>query len=560
MLQNNAKLKSLIDNLWNTFWSGGISNPLTAIEQISYLLFIKRLDEIEAKRERDAEFTGEAYISRFEGTYIPYVDESKYYVDSALPKEVAIKAEEAIKEAKKPRSKSELRWSFIPTVAPAEKMLEHVRYNIFPFIKSLNGSTSPFTKYMANAVFIVEKPSLLVEAVKQIDEIFKEIEKDAVNGGHAFQDIQGDVYEMLLSEIATAGKNGQFRTPRHIIKLMADLVEPKLGKRIADPACGTGGFLLGAYQYVLSDLVRQKDPSKLVKDNDGFERGTLSAVITEEVKKILEDSFYGYDIDITMVRLGLMNLMMHGIDNPHIEYKDTLSKTYNEDAQYDIVMANPPFTGNIDKGDINDSLKLPTTKTELLFVERIYTMLKMGGVAAVIIPQGVLFGTDKAFVQLRKKLVEETELNAVITMPGGVFKPYAGVATAILIFTKGGKTEQTWFYEMKSDGYELNDKRTEKMSAGGSRDYGDLHDIIAKYKTRNQGKESDRTAQYFFIPRAEMEENEYNLSFGKYKEELYEEVTYEDPQTILNKLVGEDGKSGIEMEIIEGIKELKALL
>lgn len=538
MLQNNANLKSTINNLWNTFWSGGISNPLTAIEQITYLLFMKRLDDMEAKREKDAEFTGEPYTSRFSGTYIPHFDDTELYFGKGDHPSGRSEEEIAaiVAENKKPRDKNELRWSFFKTMAPAEKMLEHVRYNVFPFIRSLNGGTSPFTKHMANAVFIIEKPLLLVEAIKQIEIIFQEIEKDAIEGGHAFQDIQGDVYEMLLSEIATAGKNGQFRTPRHIIKLMADLVEPKLGKRIADPACGTGGFLLGAYQYILSDLVRQKDPSKLVRDNDGFERGTLSAVLTEDVRKILEDSFFGYDIDITMVRLGLMNLMMHGIDNPHIDYKDTLSKTYNEDAQYDIVMANPPFTGSIDKGDINENLKLQTTKTELLFVERIYTMLKMGGVAAIIVPQGVLFGAGKAFTQLRKKLVEESELNAVITMPSGVFKPYAGVSTSILIFTKGGVTENTWFYEMKDDGYELNDRRAEKFKEGGARDFGDLQDIIAKYRSRNPEKDTDRTAQCFFVPKKNIEDNNYDLSMSKYQEQVFEEIEYKDPSLIFEEL------------------------
>jgi type I restriction enzyme M protein len=538
MLQNNSKLKSYINSLWNTFWSGGISNPLTAIEQITYLLFMKRLDEREAKREKDAEFTGEPYTSRFEGTYIPYFDDTELYFDKGdhpsgrSDEEIA----KIVAKEKTPRDKSELRWSYFKTMAPAEKMLEHVRYNVFPFIKALNGGTSPFTKHMANAVFIIEKPLLLVEAIKQIELIFQEIEKDANEGGHSFQDIQGDVYEMLLSEIATAGKNGQFRTPRHIIKLMADLVEPKLGKRIADPACGTGGFLLGAYQYILSDLVRQKDSGKLVKDNDGFERGTLSAVLTEEVKKILEESFFGYDIDITMVRLGLMNLMMHGIDSPHIDYKDTLSKSYNEDAQYDIVMANPPFTGSIDKGDINESLKLPTTKTELLFVERIYTMLKMGGVAAIIVPQGVLFGSGKAFTQLRKKIVEEAELNAVITMPSGVFKPYAGVSTSILIFTKGGETEHTWFYEMENDGYELNDKRSEKYKEGGIRDYGDLQDIVAKFKKRNPESDIDRTAKSFFVPKSEIVENDYDLSISKYQTQIFDEIEYKEPSLIFEEL------------------------
>jgi type I restriction enzyme M protein len=557
MLQHNSTLKSHIDSLWNTFWSGGISNPLTAIEQITYLLFMKRLDEMEAKREKDAEWNGETYISRFSGTYIPYVDESLYKPineGGTFRFEEQAQADEQLAKDKQPRERNELRWSFFKSMAPAEKMLDHVRFNVFPFIRTLNGSTSPFTKHMANAVFIIEKPSLLVEAVKQIEEIFKEIEKDANEGGHAFQDIQGDVYEMLLSEIATAGKNGQFRTPRHIIKLMADLVEPKLGKRIADPACGTGGFLLGAYQYILTDLVRQKDPSKLVRDNDGFERGTLSAVLTEDVKKILEDSFFGYDIDITMVRLGLMNLMMHGIDNPHIDYKDTLSKTYNEDGQYDIVMANPPFTGSIDKGDINESLKLQTTKTELLFVERIFNMLKMGGVAAIIVPQGVLFGAGSAFTQLRKKLIEEVELNAVITMPSGVFKPYAGVSTSILIFTKGGVTENTWFYEMKNDGYELNDKRTEKFKEGGVRDFGDLQDIVAKYRVRNPDTDTDRKAQFFFVPKKQIEENNYDLSMSKYKEHVFDEIEYKDPALIFEEL------EGLETTIQTELKTLKEMI
>jgi len=546
MLQNNATLKSNINSLWNTFWSGGISNPITAIEQITYLLFMKRLDDMETKRERDAEFTGGTYTSRFSGTYIPYFDEQSFLYargqqigfEGDFLKEAEKDLEDAdkiIAEKKAPRDRNELRWSFFK-IMPAEKMLEHVRYNVFPFIRTLNGETSPFTRHMANAVFIIEKPLLLVEAIKQIELIFQEIEKDATEGGHSFQDIQGDVYEMLLSEIATAGKNGQFRTPRHIIKLMADLVEPKFGKRIADPACGTGGFLLGAYQYILSDLVRQKDPTKLIKDNDGFERGTLSSVLTEEVKQILEDSFYGYDIDITMVRLGLMNLMMHGIDNPHIDYKDTLSKTYNEDSQYDIVMANPPFTGSIDKGDINESLKLQTTKTELLFVERIYTMLKMGGVAAIIVPQGVLFGSGKAFTQLRKKIVEEAELNAVITMPSGVFKPYAGVTTSILIFTKGGETENTWFYEMKNDGYELNDKRTEKYKEGGVRDYGDLQDIVTRYRNRDPQIDTDRKTQCFFVPKNEIVENEYDLSIGKYQTHIFDDIEYDEPTAIFEKL------------------------
>lgn len=553
MLQNNAQLKSLIDKLWQNFWEGGIANPLTAIEQITYLIFMKRLDDLEAKRERDAEWTGEKYVSRFADKFnIPGSNES---ID-----------------------KNELRWSVFKH-KPADEMLMHVQMKVFPFLKDLNGETSPFTKHMANAVFIMPKPSLLVSAINIVEDIFKEIEKDATEGGHAFQDIQGDVYEMLLSEIATAGKNGQFRTPRHIIKLMAELVAPQLGQRIADPACGTGGFLLGAYQYILTDLVRKKDPGKLSKDEDGFERAAISAVLTQEVKSILDKSFVGYDIDTTMVRLGLMNMMMHGIDEPKIDYKDTLSKSYNEDSQFDIVLANPPFTGNIDKGDINEGLKLPTTKTELLFVERIFNMLKMGGTAAVIVPSGVIQNSGKAFEAVRKLIIEKAELKAVIAVPSGAFKPYAGVSTAILIFTKGGETNNVWFYDMQADGYTLDDKRNKIADS-------DLPDIVQRYKNRlnhdshdlgitmmaaesetsyeantnhspsenQKNHSSDRRLKYFMVPKKEIVANKYDLNLSTYKEEVYEEVVYEKPNVIFGKL------ENIEADIQKGLAELKELM
>jgi len=521
MLQNNPQLKSLIDKLWQNFWEGGIANPLTAIEQITYLIFMKRLDDLETKRERDAAFTGEKYVSRFSGKFsVPGSNET---ID-----------------------KNDLRWSVFRH-KPADEMLLHVQMRVFPFLKDLNGETSPFTRHMANAVFIMPKASLLVAAIRIVEDIFREIEKDATEGGHAFQDIQGDVYEMLLSEIATAGKNGQFRTPRHIIKLMAELVAPQLGQRIADPACGTGGFLLGAYQYILTDLVRKKDPARLNKDEDGFERAAISAVLTQKVKNILDQSFSGYDIDTTMVRLGLMNLMMHGIDEPSIDYKDTLSKSYNEDSRYDIIMANPPFTGNIDKGDINEGLKLPTTKTELLFVERIFNMLKMGGTAAVIVPSGVIQNSGKAFTALRKLILEKAELKAVIAMPSGVFKPYAGVSTAILVFTKGGETRNVWFYDMHADGYTLDDKRNK---IAGS----DLPDIVQRYKARDAKKDNDRKQQSFMVPKKEIAENSYDLNLSTYKEEVYEEVSYEKPEVIFGKL--ED----IEDAIQKGLNELKSII
>ncbi|TDR47375.1 type I restriction enzyme M protein [Tahibacter aquaticus] len=553
MLQNNPELKSKIDQLWNKFWSGGISNPLTAIEQITYLLFMKRLDELDQKRQADAEWTGENYISKFTGTWIP-----PEYRSQPEPEKFAI-------------DKRSLRWSEFKRMH-AEEMLQHVQGKVFPFLKDLNGAESNFTHHMKNAVFIIPKPALLVEAVKTIDDLFEVMEKDSKEKGQAFQDIQGDVYEFLLSEIATAGKNGQFRTPRHIIKLMADLVQPQLGHKIADPACGSGGFLLGAYQYIVTELAKKAGAQDLKPDEDGFTRTSVAAALTEKAQAILSSSLWGYDIDQTMVRLGLMNLMMHGIDEPHIDYKDTLSKSYTEEAEYDIVMANPPFTGSIDKGDINEHLQLATTKTELLFVENIYRLLKKGGTACVIVPQGVLFGSGGAFKTLRQMLVERCDLKAVITLPSGVFKPYAGVSTAILLFTKvwGPKdkvskaaTEEVWFYEVAADGYSLDDKRSKQEG------YGDLQDIIASYHSRNPASDTDRTSNCFMVPRSEIadEKNNYDLSLSRYKQDVFEEVHYDAPGVILDRLIqaevgdvdeAELGK--VQSGIVRELLELKGLV
>ena len=522
MLENNPELKSQIEQLWNKFWSGGISNPLTAIEQITYLLFMKRLDELDLKKQADAEWAGEKVTSKFSGKWIPpeyrkNEDAKKYSID-----------------------KRTLRWSEFKHMQ-AEEMLPHVQNKVFPFLKDLNGAESNFTHHMKNAVFIIPKPSLLVEAVKTIDEIFETMDKDSEVKGQAFQDIQGDVYEMLLSEIATAGKNGQFRTPRHIIKLMTELVRPELGHRIVDPACGSAGFLLGAYQYIVTQLALKSGSKDLSTDTDGFVRTSVAATLTKKAQDILSKSLFGYDIDSTMVRLGLMNLMMHGVDEPLVDYKDTLSKSFIEESEYDIVLANPPFTGSVDKGDINENLSLGTTKSELLFVENIYRLLKKGGTACVIVPQGVLFGSGKAFKDLRTLLVDKCDLKAVITMPSGVFKPYAGVSTAILLFTKvwGAKekvskpaTEQVWFYLMESDGYSLDDKRS-KLDG-----YGDLQDIVTKFHARDVKKDSDRKQKKgFMVPRDEIAGEGYDLSLSKYAEDDFEEIEYDDPQVILDKLI-----------------------
>lgn len=563
MLQNNRELKGKINQLWDKFWSGGISNPLTAIEQITYLLFMKRLDEIDLKRQSDAEFTGEKYTSKFEGVWVPPEYRTKLTGNETEFELVDIRAQD---ERKYGIDRHTLRWNAFKHLQ-ADEMLQFVQGKVFPFLKDLNGAESNFTHHMKNAVFIIPKPALLVEAVKTIDEIFEIMERDSRENGQAFQDIQGDVYEMLLSEIATAGKNGQFRTPRHIIKLMADLAKPQLGHRVADPACGSGGFLLGAYQYIVTQLAIKAGTKDLASDEDGFVRTSVAAALTEKAQTILARSLWGYDIDATMVRLGLMNLMMHGIDEPHIDYKDTLSKNYTEESEYDIVLANPPFTGSIDKGDINENLQLGTTKTELLFVENIYRLLKKGGTACVIVPQGVLFGSGSAFKNLRQLLVERCDLRAVITMPSGVFKPYAGVNTAILVFTKvwGPKdkitrpaTEYVWFYEMTADGYSLDDKRSKQDGNG------DLQDIIARYHARDSTTDTDRTAKCFMVPYAEItgEKNNYDLSLSRYKDDVFEEAQYDAPSVILDRLIqAEIGdvdeaelanlKSGIVWELLE---------
>lgn len=503
----NSKIKSSIDRLWDKFWSGGISNPLTAIEQISYLLFMKRIDQMDLKKIQDSEFTGEGYKSIFSG------------------------------------ENENMRWSHFKHMEGGE-MLTHIQTKVFPFLKTLNSENSAYSKHMGNAVFIISKPSLVVEAINIIDEIYEEIAQQEQNG-QGFQDTQGDVYEHLLAEITSAGKLGQFRTPRHIIQLICELVDPKLGDTICDPACGTGGFLLGAYQHILTAHTSKEHQTT---DENGLTRGLLGDKLTDERqwKQLKEKTFYGYDMDDSMVRIGLMNLMMHGISVPNIEQKDTLSKKYDEDNHFDVIMANPPFKGSIDKGDINESLSLPTTKTELLFINRIIKSLKIGGRAGVIVPDGVLFGSSNAHKMARKMLLNDCELQGVISLPSGVFKPYAGVSTAILIFVKGGETEKVWFYDMKADGFSLDDKRA-KISDN------DIPDIVEKWKHRKELSENKLNSKFFYVYRKDIEDSGYDLSISHYKVTDYEEVSYENPTVILGKI------ENMEKEILAGIAELKTL-
>lgn len=503
----NAAMRSKIDALWNSFWSGGIANPLTAIEQISYLLFMKRLDVEDQRAIANAEWSGVPYKSVFEGH-------------------------------------DDCRWSHFSQLK-GDPMLAHVRNTVFPFIQSLGEQNDPFARHMKDAVFILPKASLLVEAVGTINGLWDEIEKERA-AGQAFQDTLGDMYEFLLSEIASAGKNGQFRTPRHIIQMITALVDPKLGETVCDPACGTGGFLVGAYQHILT---ANTSPEHRQVDEHGMQRGTRGDLLTSEDdwKKLREQTLFGYDFDTTMVRIGLMNLMLHGITRPSIVYTDTLSKRYNEDNRYHVVLANPPFKGSIDKGDVNENLKISTTKTELLFVNRIINMLRMGGRAGVIVPDGVLFGSSKAHQELRKMLVESCELQGVVSMPSGVFKPYAGVSTAVLVFVKGGKTENVWFYDMEADGYSLDDKR-DKIATN------DIPDVLARWADRNPASATDRTGKAFFVPVDAIRANKYDLSINRYKEVVHEAVVHEPPTVILARL------RALEAEIAQDLNELEVML
>ena len=486
----DAELKSKINLLWNKFWSGGISNPLNAIEQMSYLIFMKRLEDEDNSREQNAKLLGEEFTSIF--------------------------------------PKNELKWS-VWTQMPGDQMIEFVRDEVFPFLRKLNGGEkSIYSKYMKNASFSIPTASLLSEAVKIINDMhIKEQNRDT----------KGDIYEYLLSQLQTAGKNGQFRTPRHIIKMMVELLNPKYGDKICDPACGTAGFLVSAFEHIL----KNNTSANLVK-----EENYAGDKLNENQWRILRDeTLYGYDFDDVMLKISLMNLMMHGINNPNVEQKNTLSKRFDESNCYEVVLANPPFKGSIDESDIGENFRTKTKKTELLFLELIYNLLNNGGKSAVIVPDGVLFGNSKAHKKIRELLLERCRLDAVISMPSGIFKPYAGVSTAILFFTKGESTKEIWFYDMQADGFSLDDKRTPQPEKN------DIPDILKKFKNRHKEKPTDRKGKAFFVPFEEIKNNNFDLSISKYKEIEYEEVVYKKPEVIKKQILNYENK------IIEALKDLK---
>lgn len=452
----SPSLKAEIQKLWDAFWAGGIANPLTAIEQITYLVFLKRLEDLDDERRQNAPQSGRIYHSIYD-----------------LP-EIEGEPANAKEERQKKWRGDGYRWSHIKQL-PAEERYDHVRGPVFDWLKGIEGEDR---ERMRDAVFLIPNASLLTKAVEILDKLFIPDRN---------QDTLGDVYEHLLKEIAVAGKNGQFRTPRHIIRAMCDLVNPQLGETICDPACGTAGFLINAYQHLLEqhtsgDILQYAadgTPLNLVGDR-------LTADQHDDLRR---NHFYGFDFDRTMVRLGWMNMIQHGLKEPKIDYADTLGSHFNAKLDretgswyefFDVVLANPPFTGSIDKNDIGESLKaLGTTKTELLFLELILQLLKPGGRAAVIVPEGVLFGSSNAHKMIRKKLLTETQVQAVISLPGGVFQPYTGVKTSILVFSKGGETETVWFYEATADGESLNAKRTPEPTKN------DLWDMRLKFRLRH---------------------------------------------------------------------------
>jgi type I restriction enzyme M protein len=413
-------LRAQVDALWDKFWSGGFPNPMGAIEQLSFLIFLKRLDEKEEDGLARAKKRGERYES--------------VYRDRALPKEDWPK----------------LRWSHW-TQLPAADALDHVKTKVFPFVKKLGGAGGAFAVHMENAEFKVKKPSLLIEACKGIDEM-------RISDHN--QDVQGDVYEYMLSRLGTQGENGQVRTPRHIIQMMVDMIAPQPHERVCDPAAGTCGFLANAYRYMMEQGTSE---DVLTRDGEGNVTFRAGDKLTVRERKFLQtEAFTGYDNDseMVMLRIGCMNMILHGIESPRFLYADTLSKSFNEEKQYDVVLANPPFKGSIDAGDVNPTLPVKCKKTEILFVHLFLRLLENGGRAAVIVPEGILFSSTKAHVEIRRKLIEDNRLDAVVCMPSGVFKPYAGVSTAVLLFTKGAATDRIWFYDMEHDGFSLDDKRT----------------------------------------------------------------------------------------------------
>ena len=495
-----GELKNKIDSLWDVFAAGGLTNPLDVIEQMTYLMFIHDLDEADNTHAKEAAMLGLPFKSVFAGS----VQIGDRTVDG-----------------------SQLKWSVFRDF-PAGRMYSVMQEMVFPFIKNLHGNKeSAYSKYMADAIFKLPTPLLLEKVVTAMDGIYEQMAQLKT------ADTRGDVYEYLLSKIATAGLNGQFRTPRHIIRMMVELMQPKPSDTICDPACGTSGFLVAASDYLKENC----------KNEVFFNR--------QNKEHYMNHMFHGFDMDRTMLRIGAMNMMTHGVDNPFIEYRDSLSDQNPDRAKYSLILANPPFKGSLDYDIVSaDLLKVcKTKKTELLFLALFLRMLKVGGRCACIVPDGVLFGSSTAHKAIRKELVDGNRLEAVISMPSGVFKPYAGVSTAILIFTKTGHggTDKVWFYDMKADGFSLDDKRSPVAD-------NDIPDIITRFHHLDVEADCQRTEQSFLVPRQEIVDNGYDLSINKYKKTEYKPVEYPPTSEIMAQI------RELEQEISAAMDELEGMI
>lgn len=494
-----GEIKNKIDQIWDTFFVSGITNPITVLEQMTYIFFMKMLDDKQLQEEDNArDFECELQNPTFL--------EGQMWLNPATNQEVPYES---------------MRWSVFRNTSP-ELMFDMVRQNVFEFIKHIGtGEESAYSRYMENAIFLIPNARTLTKVVDGVDAL------DMNN-----RDAMGDVYEYILGKMAASGTNGQFRTPRHIIRMIVDMMEPTPQDYICDPAMGSAGFLVEAVKYI--------------KENYG-----TAFYAAEEAQHIKTSLINGYDTDQTMLRIGAMNLMLHDVTAPEVAWRDSLSEQNEDQACYSLIMANPPFAGSLDKGNVNKKLLAyaNTSKTELLFLAQFVRSLELGGRCASIVPDGVLFGTSKAHVAIRKEIVENQQLRAVISMPSGVFKPYAGVSTAVLIFNKTncGGTERVWFYDMKADGFSLDDKRSPIAD-------NDIPDVVARFKNLEAEAARSRKEQSFFVPVQDIIANDYDLSINKYKEVEREKVEYEPVKEILARLQQTEG------EYVKGFEELKGML
>ena len=494
-----GEIKNRIDTIWDYFWNAGMTNPMTVLEQMTYLFFMKMLDDKQLQEEANAAAWGNRLMN-------PIFKEGEWYNE----------------ETEKNVPYNDMRWSVFKNTG-SDNMFRMVRDNVFPFIKTIGEEDgSAYSRFMKDAIFSIPKPRTLQNIVDGIDAL------DMNN-----RDTMGDVYEYILGKMAASGTNGQFRTPRHIIAMMVYLMRPSIEDRICDPAMGSAGFIVEAAKYVA-----EKYRSELKRPDN--------------LKYYRTEMFNGFDTDQTMLRIGTMNMMLHGVDAPNIDWRDSLSNENTDANRYTLCLANPPFAGSLDKETIAKSLLqiASTTKTELLFLALFLRTLDLGGRCASIVPDGVLFGNSNAHKAIRKELVNNQRLQAVISMPSGVFQPYAGVSTAILIFTKTNtpnSTDRVWFYEMHADGFTLDQKRTPCAE-------NDIPDVIARWNNLDAEASRSRKDQSFFVPVEEIRANDYDLTFNKYKEVERKVVEYDAPETILAHI--ED----LQSQIAEGLTNLQSII